>query len=219
MVKDNFEIEAYLQQASRWPSEGKVILAQYDAESITVYQAYNNSIGHYAAEHGVFGGEFSFSRMTWVKPNFLWMMYRSGWGVKDNQEVTLAVKIKRSAFDKILTLAVPSAFDERLYDTKEEWKYFVQKSNVRLQWDPDHDPFGEKLTRRAIQLGLRGDIVRQYSSDWILDITDISEFVKEQRNYVRDGKLDMLSTPKETVYLPNDISLRERLGIDEQQIV
>ncbi|WP_428740137.1 DUF4291 family protein, partial [Sulfurimonas sp.] len=78
MVKDNFEIEGYLQQASRWPSEGKVILAQYDAESITVYQAYNKSIGHYAAEHGVFGGEFSFSRMTWIKPNFLWMMYRSG---------------------------------------------------------------------------------------------------------------------------------------------
>ncbi|WP_422570328.1 DUF4291 family protein, partial [Erwinia billingiae] len=21
--------------------------------------------------------------MTWIKPSFLWMMYRSGWGMKD----------------------------------------------------------------------------------------------------------------------------------------
>ncbi len=216
MVKQNIEVEGYLKQLSRWPSKGKVILAQHDAESITVYQAYNKSIGHYASEHGVFGGDFSFSRMTWIKPNFLWMMYRSGWGIKENQEVTLAVKIKRSAFDKILTLAVPSRFDGRLYKSVEEWKDCVQKSNVRLQWDPDHDPFGEKLERRAIQLGLRGDIVQDYSSDWILDIADISEFVREQSKYLKEGNVGMLSTPKETIYLPNDMSLRARLGLDEQ---
>lgn len=204
MIKQNFEVEGYLKQLSRWPSKGKVILAQHDVESITVYQAYNKAIGHYAVEHGVFGGDFSFSRMTWIKPNFLWMMYRSGWGTKNNQEVTLAVKIKRSAFDKILTLAFPSTFYRDLYKNIEEWKDCVQKSNVRLQWDPDHNPFGEKLERRAIQLGLRGDMVHHYSSDWILDIADISEFVREQRRYLKDGNLAMLSTPIETVYLPND---------------
>ncbi|WP_141653813.1 DUF4291 family protein, partial [Erwinia billingiae] len=26
---------------------------------------------------------FSMTRMTWIKPSFLWMMYRSGWGMKD----------------------------------------------------------------------------------------------------------------------------------------
>jgi len=25
------------------------------------------------------------NRMTWIKPNFLWMMYRSGWASKKNQ--------------------------------------------------------------------------------------------------------------------------------------
>jgi Domain of unknown function (DUF4291) len=32
-----------------------VILAQYDADSIVVYQAYRHEIGHFAAEHGNFG--------------------------------------------------------------------------------------------------------------------------------------------------------------------
>lgn len=216
MNKKNFEIESYLKQASQWPSKGKVILAQYDAESVTVYQAYNKSIGQYASKYGVFGGDFSFSRMTWIKPNFLWMMYRSGWGVKENQELTLAVKIKRSAFDNILSLAVASTFDEALYKTREDWKVAVQQSDVRLQWDPDHDPSGKNLTRKAIQLGLRGDIVQQYSSDWILGITDISEFVSEQRNNIQIGNLDMLCTPRESIYLPNDIILREKLGLDTQ---
>lgn len=73
----------YLEQQENWVRNGRVILANYDAESIIVYQAYRPSIGHFAAKNGYFGGEFKLSRMTWIKPNFLWMMYRSGWGKKD----------------------------------------------------------------------------------------------------------------------------------------
>ena len=65
-----------------WPKEGRHILAQFDDDTVIVYQAYRPSIGRYAAEHGAFGGDFSYSRMSWVKPNFLWMMYRSGWGTQ-----------------------------------------------------------------------------------------------------------------------------------------
>jgi Domain of unknown function (DUF4291) len=88
-------IEPYLKQQENWPPSGKVILAQYDADSIVVYQAYRPSIGHFAAENGYFGGDFKLSRMTWIKPNFLWMMYRSGWGSKEGQEVTLAIRLQR----------------------------------------------------------------------------------------------------------------------------
>jgi len=62
--------ELYVQQARRWPAEGRHILAHYDAETIVVYQAYRPSIGEYVIKHGVFGGEFSYSRMSWIKPNF-----------------------------------------------------------------------------------------------------------------------------------------------------
>ncbi|PTT91241.1 hypothetical protein DBR42_04275 [Pelomonas sp. HMWF004] len=80
----------YLQQAAEWPGQGEHILAQHDETSVIVYQAYRPSIGRYAIEHGQFGGpDYSFNRMSWVKPNFLWMMYRCGWGTKDGQEAIL----------------------------------------------------------------------------------------------------------------------------------
>ena len=152
----NVKPERYLAQKARWPQEGRVILAQYDLDSVVVYQAYRPAIGHFAAQHGYFGGEFKLTRMTWIKPNFLWMMYRSGWGTKPGQEVILAVRLQRSAFDTILAQAVHSSYVSDIYGTKEEWKAAVDRSDVRLQWDPDHSPTGGKLTRRAIQLGLRG---------------------------------------------------------------
>ena len=61
----------YLEQAARWPREGNHILAQYDDESVVVYQAYRSSVGRFAAEHGYFGGDFSLSRMSWIKPSLL----------------------------------------------------------------------------------------------------------------------------------------------------
>ena len=78
--------ESYLEQEKVWPQEGRHILAQFDQETVIVYQAYRPTTGHFAAEHKSFGKDFSYSRMSWVKPNFLWMMYRSGWGTKENQE-------------------------------------------------------------------------------------------------------------------------------------
>jgi Domain of unknown function (DUF4291) len=41
-----------------------------------------------------------------MKPNFLWMMFRSGWGMKEGQETILAIWLKRSAFDTLLEQAV-----------------------------------------------------------------------------------------------------------------
>src|SRR5579884_2519880 len=107
--------EPYLTQLARWPRTGRHILAQYDDNSIIVYQAYRPTIGHFAARHGYFGGEFSLSRMSWVKTNFLWMMYRSGWGSKQGQEVVLAVRLKREGFDSLLAQAVHSTYKEVVY--------------------------------------------------------------------------------------------------------
>ena len=40
-----------MEQVGIWPKEGKHILAQYDEESIIVYQAYSPPIASYAIEH------------------------------------------------------------------------------------------------------------------------------------------------------------------------
>ena len=54
----NLITEPYLAQQARWPRSGRHILAQFDADSVVVYQAYNPAIGHFAARHGYFGGGF-----------------------------------------------------------------------------------------------------------------------------------------------------------------
>lgn len=196
----NLQIEPYLLQKARWPQQGRVILAQHDRDSVTVYQAYRPAIGNFAAKYGYFGGEFKLTRMTWIKPNFLWMMYRSGWGTKEGQEVTLAVNIHRSAFDTILARAIHSKYVPELYGTQQEWQRAIKSSDVRLQWDPDRLPSGGRLQRRAIQLGLQGEVTKKYSREWLLGIEDISEFVAEQRQHVIAGDYDALQTPSEREY-------------------
>ena len=197
--------EHYDIQREAWPSAGRHIMASYDDDSLVVYQAYRPEIGDYAARNGYFGGPFSYSRMSWIKPNFLWMMFRSGWGTKRDQEVTLAVRLKRSFFDEVLAAAVPSSFDSSRYGTREDWSAAVQNSDVRLQWDPDHDPTGAKLERRAIQLGLRGEFLRRYGRDAIVDIADISHEVRAQRAHI--GSDDLL-VPRERPYRPDETTCR-----------
>ena len=203
----------YELQQPRWPAQGRVILAQFDADSVVVYQAYRPAIGRFAAKHGFFGGEFSLNRMSWIKPNFLWMMYRCGWGTKQDQEVTLAVRIRRAAFDVILAGAVHSSFDPAVYGTHADWQRRVAESDVRLQWDPDHDPAGRPLERRAIQLGMRGAVLANYARDWIVDVEDISAFVSEQREFAQAAGFTRLNTPVESPYPVADAAVAARLGL------
>lgn len=205
--------EAYVVQEARWPRTGRVIMAQYDADSIVVYQAYRPAIGEFAVHRGFFGGEFSLNRMSWIKPNFLWMMYRSGWGLKEGQEVTLAVRIKRRAFDAIAAAAVYSSFEPAVYGSMAEWQQQVAASDVRLQWDPDHDPHGRALDRRAMQLGLRGEFLAKYAREWIVGIEDISEFVRAQRIVLEQEGIAALTTPREETYPIGDPQVAARLGL------
>ena len=205
--------EAYRDQLAAWPNEGRHVLAQFDDETVVVYQAYNPAIGQFAATHGVLGGDFSYRRMSWVKPNFLWMMFRSGWGTKPDQEVTLALRVRRAFFDSLLAAAVPSSWCPEEFATEEDWSKAVARSAVRLQWDPDHSPAGGKLTRRAIQLGLRGDVLETFGRRELLEVIDLSEFVAEQRERLASRGVAELVTPRERVYAPADPAVAARLGL------
>lgn len=190
----------YLDQRAGWPGTGRHILAQYDADTVVVYQAYRPAIGHFATASQYFGGEFSLSRMSWIKPNFLWMMYRCGWATKPGQEVVLAVWLQRTAFERILAAAVPSSFDPERYEARAAWSRAVKTSEVRVQWDPDHDPYGAPVGRRAIQLGLRGAALAGYARDWIVEIQDISPRVHAMHEALARGGLAALISPREAVY-------------------
>lgn len=196
------KIKQYIEHEKEWPKTGRHIMAQYDDDKVIVYQSYRPEIGNFAAMHQCFGGEFSLNRMTWIKPNFLWMMYRNGWGTKEGQEVVLAIHLKRSVFERYLDKAVYSSFQADIYKDKPTWQMAVKNSNIRLQWDPDHDPYGDKLERRAIQLGIRNEDIERYAKDDILEIENISEFVEEQRQHVINKDLDALFVPEEKRYIP-----------------
>ena len=198
------KLENYLTQNSVWPQKGRHIMAQYNGQSIVVYQAYSPAIGNFAAKHKFFGGDFSFDRMSWIKPNFLWMMYRSGWGTKEGQEVVLAIWLKREGFDTILKEAVHSSYTSQVYASQAEWKKALKTSQVRLQWDPDHDPSGVKLERNAIQLGLQDKILTHYAKEWIIDIEDISSLVLKQRQNALSSPYINLLIPQERIYTLED---------------
>lgn len=207
------KLRRYLDQEPQWPRSGRHILAGFDDRSVVVYQAYRPSIGLQAVAHQHFGGEFSFSRMSWIKTNFLWMMYRSNWGTKEGQEITLAVTIPLNLFDEILATAVPSAFSPDRYSTEKEWKHALANSEVRLQWDPDHDPTGNPCARRAVQLGLRGEILRRYAMSEVIRIENISDFVARERQHA-NRPFDQLTTPEERVYLPTRADALRSAGLD-----
>ncbi|QOV87733.1 DUF4291 domain-containing protein [Humisphaera borealis] len=233
----NVLTQPYIRQCSLWPKSGRHILAQFDDQSVVVYQAYRPAIGSFAVANGHFGGDaFSFSRMSWIKPNFLWMMYRSGWGTKPDQEVTLGLRIRRAFFDTLLAQAVPSSWDRRYYTTQDEWAGAVRTSDVRLQWDPDHHPSGAALDRRAIQIGLRGSALHAFAGPGnrstatnnsveliaeshreLLEVIDLTAFVAEQRR--RISASEELVTPTERVYRPADPLIAERLGLDSLVVI
>lgn len=138
------------------------IRALYSKDTIRVYQAYNKIIASEAVMKGTFGNNFKMDRMTWIKPSFLWMMYRCGWATKENQECVLAIDIQRNAFDYLVANAVISTYQEEMYRSREEWKRLIHSSDIRLQWDPERDIHGNPLNYRSLQLGLRGEAVRKY---------------------------------------------------------
>lgn len=145
------------------------IRARYTAETVTVYQAYGPEIALRAVEAGRFVAPFKRDRMTWVKPSFMWMMYRSGWAAKAGQEHVLAIDITRTGFEWALARA-----DSRI-------------GPVRVQWDPERSLRLSPLPYRSLQLGLSGEAVDRYVDDWTVAITDITPTVHRIHDLVQAG--------------------------------
>jgi hypothetical protein len=207
-------MKPYIDQKEKWPAKGHVILAQYDDDSVVVYQATSRSIGRNAVERQSLGGPgFSFDRMTWINPNFLWMMHRSEWGTAPDQKSVLAIWLARPFFDTLLAAAVPSRYLPDQFSSEAAWKAAVEASEVRIQWDPDYTPDGKKLPRSAIQIGIRGEMARRYAEESIVQIEDTGDFIREQAAYLETP--DLLFTPSERIYPVKDPAVAARLGLDK----
>lgn len=197
------------------PQEGNFILGQIREDNIFVYQAFNDKIADFAIKNQKFGGQdYSFNRMTWIKPNFLWMMYRSGWAEKDsNQNRILAIEITIEGFEKLLSEGILTSYDKSFGD-EQIWRERLNNSNVRIQWDPDHDFKGEKLKRRAVQIGIKNDALQKFNNEYIKSIQDITSFVKEQKKRI-DENNDSFFVIDENIIEVNN-SLKTKFSIPEK---
>lgn len=212
----NIELLKLNDYLTQIPEKGQVILAQQKAEQILVYQAFNHKIADFAVKNQYFGGNhYRYSRMSWIKPNFLWMMFRCGWASKPNQERVLGIWMNKTDFETILSEAAYSSYKSEIYGSQEKWKEDLAQKTVRLQWDPDHDIYGQKQERRAIQLGLKGDILKKFGTTMIKEIIDVTNFVKEQKQKIDTKRLNEIEVPKELLYETSSQRLNQRLGLDK----
>ena len=195
-------------------SADRQIRADFDRSTIVVYQAFHPSIADAALKAQRFVPPFSLGRMTWIKPSFLWLMERSDWGHRARQERTLAVRIKRSAWDDALREAVLTNFEAGIHASGADWRKSLDRARVRVQWDPERSTRGKKLDMRAIQVGLHRDIAPVYASEWIVGIEDYSGLVAKIRRHLDQKQLARAKAllPREAVY-EVDGETRRRLGM------
>ena len=165
----------------------KQIRGVYTADTITVYQAYAREIALPALANGRFVAPFKRERMTWIKPSFLWMMYRCGWGLKPGQEHVLAVEVTRSGFEWALLQACLSHYDADRYASRRAWSEQVKASPVRVQWDPERSLSLQPLPHRSLQVGLSGEAVDRYVDEWTVSITDVTPTAHAIKDLLRNG--------------------------------
>ncbi|CAI7591992.1 unnamed protein product [Penicillium glandicola] len=184
------------------PSETyRAIRAKQTQTTITVYQAYSAEIAEPALQAQTFVSPFSRERMTWIKPSFLWMAYRSGWATKARQERVLAIEITQAGFEWALWHSCLSHYtaDET---SQEEWQKKMRDSPVRVQWDPERDLLMRSLDYRSIQIGLSGEAVGRYVDEWIVSITDVTDTMRKIDGYLRNEDVDAAREclPDETLF-------------------
>ncbi len=196
--------------------EYQEIRAGFDDDTITVYQAYGEQIALAAIKNQKFQKPFSFNRMTWIKPSFLWMMARSNWGNKSNQEYILALKISRFYWERALEMGVLTHPDKNIYNSGDIWEEEFKKAKVHIQWDPERSIRNTKLEYRTIQVGISRHLIEEFNDTWIKEIIDYTPLVKKINHLRKNGKIKEAKRllPHEKNY-PVSSEIKNRIGISE----
>ncbi|SHI40712.1 protein of unknown function [Nocardiopsis flavescens] len=171
------------------PTPRHQIRARHTDTTVTVYQAYAPRLGLPAARAGRFPADWKRGRMTWIKPSFLWTMYRCGWVLKADQETVLAVEITREGFEWALRNACLSHYDRSVHADRDAWRRELAAAPARVQWDPERDLRLRPLEHRSLQLGLAGEASTRYADTWITAIDDVTPTARRVHDLVRRGDL------------------------------
>ncbi len=165
------------------------IRADFDANTIVVYQAYGDRIAEPALAAQRFVPPFSFERMTWIKPSLLWLMHRSNWGAKKDQTRTLRVRISRAGWDRALALGVLTSPDGPVFGNAARWERDFAAAPVHVQWDTERSLRGAALDYLSIQVGLGRQIIRQFVDGWVVGIEDVTPTVAKMKRLLERGKV------------------------------
>jgi hypothetical protein len=152
--------------------------------------------------------------LTWIKPSFLWMMYRCGWGAKEGQETVLAVEITRDGFEWALRHACLSSYARGVHPDRATWQRQLKRAPSRVQWDPERDLRLQPMPYRSLQLGLSAEAARRYADEWTVAVRDVTPLAHEIRSLVSGGDLDSAARllPQERPYLTGDELLAHLQG-------
>lgn len=206
----------------REPRPYREIRAVYDEPFVRVYQAFHEAIALPALEQQTFVEPFNFNRgFSWIKPSFLWTMARTNWGEYSciehrhnsaNKTKILGIEIERTFFDSVLACAQLTHFEDDPNQDKTEWRKLLTQAKVVVQWDPEKTLTGSRRAFRAIQIGLKRPILRDYAQA-IIKITDMAETIAEiQAAETEEAKIVLL--PNENSYPVSD-KIRKRLHMDD----
>jgi len=191
--------------------EVPVFVGEFDEEGVYLYQAYCDEIAEWALTHQQFGGpRFNQARMTWIKPSFGWVLYRSGYGHKPNQNRILKIKLSHDTLGELLSHCQCVDTNKA---TRSERSAEGGTGNGRVQWDPARDMMAadgrqprEMLRTRAIQIGLKGHLSEVYVEN-VISIQDVTELGHRVCHAHRSGKKEAMAEllqelPVERPYLP-----------------
>jgi hypothetical protein len=187
------------------------IRADFDRETIVIYQAYSPAIADAALAARRFVPPFSFHRMTWIKPSFLWLMHRKNWG----QQRILAVRITRAGWEKALSLAVLTSFDPSIFRSPADWEELFRAARVALQWETERSLRGSALPYYSIQVGLSRHIVGEYVDEWQTGIEEDTPRARKTYELLQAGQAEKAKRhlPPEKVYpVGSDLGRRLLIG-------
>jgi hypothetical protein len=191
------------------------IRAVFNQDIVRVYQAFSNEIALPALEAQTFVPPFkSEGIVSWIKPSFLWCMKRTHWGKftriskkntlgeNENNSLVLGIDVQRSFFDYILSIAFITHKEEFPEIDKETWRKNYQNAGVRIQWDPEKTLEGYERPFKAIQIGFKNDILKEYTMN-IVRINNMVELITKIKAIEEfDNKILLL--PDEKPYPVSD---------------
>ena len=161
---------------------------EHDDDEVYFRQAYNDTIAYYALI------------MTWIKPSFAWVLYRSKYGTKHNQTLVLKVKLSHESVSKLLSEC--------------KCKHGGGRSKGRVQYDParnlmasvDGGKTQRKMLRRTGRDQGRMSAFYVMSILQIEDVTILAQRVQESHTVVDTGTFAeelLAELPVECPYMPH----------------